>query len=106
MTPPARHLDEVLTLYDRWGAEHYDEDLSQLAHAALAAPGGVVICLPDHKDVMKQVRQAWRRVENMALEDLDPARLHDDLDRMQSDLGAIHNALAQKYFHLHQQTDQ
>lgn len=41
MTPPARHLDEVLTLYDRWGAEHYDEDLSQLAHAAQVAAWAV-----------------------------------------------------------------
>lgn len=39
--PPARDLDEVLALYERWGAEHYDEDLSQLDHAAQVAAWAV-----------------------------------------------------------------
>jgi predicted HD phosphohydrolase len=37
-------IDEVLDLYDRWGAERYDEDVGQLDHAlqtaALAASAG------------------------------------------------------------------
>jgi predicted HD phosphohydrolase len=37
-------IDEVLDLYDRWGAERYDEDVVQLDHAlqtaALAAAAG------------------------------------------------------------------
>lgn len=33
----ATSLDEVLDLYDRWGADHYDEELSQLAHALQTA---------------------------------------------------------------------
>ena len=37
-------VDAVLDLYDRWGAEHYDEDVGQLDHAlqtaALAAADG------------------------------------------------------------------
>jgi [1-hydroxy-2-(trimethylamino)ethyl]phosphonate dioxygenase len=37
-------VDEVLALYDRWGAEHYDEEVGQLDHAlqtaALAAADG------------------------------------------------------------------
>jgi len=41
----ARSLDEVLVLYERWGEQHYDEELSQLAHAlqtaALAQGDGV-----------------------------------------------------------------
>jgi predicted HD phosphohydrolase len=41
MRAPARDLDEVLALYDAWGAEHYDEDLSQLAHAAQVAAWAV-----------------------------------------------------------------
>lgn len=36
-------LDQVIELYERWGTEHYDEDLSQLDHAlqtaALASRG-------------------------------------------------------------------
>jgi gamma-butyrobetaine dioxygenase len=39
-------VDEVLALYERWGAEHYDEELAQLDHAlqtaALAAAAGAV----------------------------------------------------------------
>jgi predicted HD phosphohydrolase len=39
-------VDEVLDLYDRWGAERYDEDVAQLDHAlqtaALAAAAGAV----------------------------------------------------------------
>jgi phosphonate degradation associated HDIG domain protein len=30
-------LDEVLALYERWGAERYDEELSQLSHALQTA---------------------------------------------------------------------
>lgn len=37
MRGPARDLDEVLALYERWGSEHYDEALSQLDHAAQVA---------------------------------------------------------------------
>lgn len=37
-------VDELLDLYERWGAEHYDEEVGQLDHAlqtaALAASGG------------------------------------------------------------------
>lgn len=33
----ARSLDEVLALYERWGEQHYDEELSQLAHALQTA---------------------------------------------------------------------
>ena len=33
----ARSLDEVEALYERWGEQRYDEDLSQLAHALQTA---------------------------------------------------------------------
>ncbi len=35
--PPARSVQEVLDLYRRWGSEHYDETLSQSAHAEQTA---------------------------------------------------------------------
>jgi predicted HD phosphohydrolase len=38
---PARDLDEVLALYERWGTEHYDEALSQLDHAVQVAAWAV-----------------------------------------------------------------
>jgi gamma-butyrobetaine dioxygenase len=34
---PARSVDEVLALYDRWGDHRYDEELTQGAHAAQTA---------------------------------------------------------------------
>ena len=44
MTSPAASIDEVLDLYEAWGADPYDEELSQLAHslqtAALADAAG------------------------------------------------------------------
>jgi len=37
----ATSVDEVLALYERWGAHHYDEDLSQGDHAAQTAAHAV-----------------------------------------------------------------
>lgn len=36
-TGAATSVDEVLDLYRRWGADHYDEELSQLDHAVQTA---------------------------------------------------------------------
>ena len=36
-TSLSRSIDEVLALYERWGAEHYDEELRQLDHALQTA---------------------------------------------------------------------
>jgi phosphonate degradation associated HDIG domain protein len=35
--PVASSVDEVVGLYRRWGAEHYDEELSQIDHAVQTA---------------------------------------------------------------------
>ena len=37
MTGHAASVDEVLALYERWGDDHYDEELSQLDHALQTA---------------------------------------------------------------------
>jgi len=58
--------------------------------------------LPEHKAPMKKVRQAWRRVEAMKLNDLKPTVLHEYLDQLQTDFGTVHAAIAAKYFHLHE----
>jgi uncharacterized alpha-E superfamily protein len=58
--------------------------------------------LPEHKAPMKKVRQAWRRVEAMKLNDLKPTVLHEYLDQLQTDFGAVHGAIAAQYFHLHE----
>jgi uncharacterized alpha-E superfamily protein len=61
-----------------------------------------VSMLPEHSEVMHKVRQAWRRVDAMKLNDLKPVVLHEYLDQVQTDLGTIHGAVARQYFHLHQ----
>ena len=33
----AGSIDEIRALFERWGAHHYDEELSQLAHALQTA---------------------------------------------------------------------
>jgi uncharacterized alpha-E superfamily protein len=66
---------------------------------------GSLSVLPNHGEAMKQVRQAWRRVESMQLDDLKPTVLHEHLDQVQSDLGALHDAVAKQYFHLHHNQD-
>lgn len=58
--------------------------------------------LPDHAEPLRKVRQAWRRVEAMKLNDLKPTVLHEYLDQLQSDFGAVHSAIAAQYFHLHE----
>lgn len=68
----------------------------------LAEVEGCLSVLPDHKAAMKVVRQSWRRVEGMQLNNLKPTVLHEYLDQIQTDLGAVHNAVAKQYFHLHQ----
>jgi len=62
---------------------------------------GCLSVLPDHSAAMRKVRQAWRRVEGMQLDDLKPVVLHEYLDQVQSDLGGVHSAVAKQYFHLH-----
>jgi phosphonate degradation associated HDIG domain protein len=39
--PVAASVSEVLALYERWGSDHYDEDLSQLDHALQTAARAV-----------------------------------------------------------------
>lgn len=58
--------------------------------------------LPNHQIPLKAVRRAWHRLEDMHLEEWDSALLHDYLDEVQHDLGAIHEALSRQYFLLHQ----
>jgi uncharacterized alpha-E superfamily protein len=68
----------------------------------LAEIEGCLSTLPQHLDAMKQVRKAWRRLDGMKLEGLTSPVLHEYLDQVQADIGAIHAAVARQYFHLHQ----
>lgn len=55
--------------------------------------------LPDHMEAIKKMRKAWRRLDGMRLDGLTPAVLHEYLDQVQADIGAIHAAVAKQYFH-------
>jgi uncharacterized alpha-E superfamily protein len=67
----------------------------------LAEVEGCLSVLPEHKETMKSLRKAWRRVEGMKLAALKPTVLHEYLDQVQRDLGEVHLAVAGKYFHRH-----
>jgi uncharacterized alpha-E superfamily protein len=64
---------------------------------------GCLAQLPNHASPMKALRIAGRRLEAMKLDDLTPALRHEYLDAVQSDLARVHDEIAAKYFHLHQQ---
>lgn len=63
---------------------------------------GCLSVLPHHTAPMQAARRAWRRLEHMRLDDLAPHVLHEYLDQVQADLGAIHAAVSRQYFYLHQ----
>lgn len=60
--------------------------------------------LPHHEEAMLLARRTWRRLVGVPIEE-DQAQgvLHDYMDQIQADLGAIHAAVARQYFDLHQQ---
>jgi uncharacterized alpha-E superfamily protein len=60
--------------------------------------------LPNHKEIMKLTRRTWRRLRGLRWEGLAAAVLHEYLDQVQSDLGAIHLALSEQYFYFHTQS--
>lgn len=68
----------------------------------LAEIEGCLSVLPNNNDAMRKLRLTWRRLEGMRLADLQPVVMHEYIDQLQTDLSAVHNAIARQYFHLHQ----
>ncbi|MGX2029490.1 MULTISPECIES: alpha-E domain-containing protein [Methylocaldum] len=62
--------------------------------------------LPNHKEVMKVTRRTWRRLTGLRWEGLAPAVLHEYLDQVQTDLGAIHVAVSNQYFYFYMRQQQ
>jgi uncharacterized alpha-E superfamily protein len=62
---------------------------------------GALAALPSSGDAMKALRTAWRRLIGLRFDDLAPVVLHDYLDQVQADLGAIHEAIRKQYFDLY-----
>lgn len=58
--------------------------------------------LTDYHMPLHAARTAWRRLDAMNFSDVSPAVLHEHLDQIQADLGRVHDAIARKYFSLHQ----
>lgn len=62
---------------------------------------GCLSVLPRNDAALRAARHAWRRLDRMNLDGLAPVVLHEYLDQVQADLGAIHEALSRQYFYLH-----
>ncbi|CAK0740639.1 putative alpha-E superfamily protein [Gammaproteobacteria bacterium] len=58
--------------------------------------------LPDHEIPMKLTRSTYRRLELAPLGENNSVTLHEYLDQIQEDLGAIHEAISRQYFYLYQ----
>lgn len=57
--------------------------------------------LPKNEPAMNAARHAWRRLDRMNLDGLAPVVMHEYLDQVQADLGAIHAAVSRQFFYLH-----
>ncbi len=86
---------------------HYllkDPLFPRTVHHCLTEIEGCLLRLPSATSALDAVREARSRLTALPLEVLEEVELAEALDAIQADLGAIHNAVAQHYFYLHQQT--
>jgi uncharacterized alpha-E superfamily protein len=60
--------------------------------------------LANYKQPMAVARMTWRRLAAMSFDPRGSADLHAQLDVLQADLGALHEAITRQYFTLHHQT--
>lgn len=78
-----------------------DPHFPRTVHHCLNEIESCLAVLPHNEKAMKAARQAYRRLDRMKLEGLAPVVLHEYLDQVQADLGAIHAAISSQYFYLH-----
>jgi uncharacterized alpha-E superfamily protein len=78
-----------------------DPHFPRTVHHCLNEIESCLAVLPHNEEAMKAARQAYRRLDRMKLDGLAPVVLHEYLDQVQADLGAIHGAIARRYFYLH-----
>ena len=89
------------------GVVHFllvDQQFPRSVVHCLSEVEGCLAALPGSAEPMKALRTAWRRLVGMRFEDLAPVVLHDYLDQVQADLGAIHDAVRKQYFELYHET--
>ncbi|MDD4880995.1 MAG: alpha-E domain-containing protein [Gallionellaceae bacterium] len=78
-----------------------DPHFPRTVHHCLDEIEGCLSVLPSNQEAMRAARHAWRRLDRMNLNGLAPVVLHEYLDQVQADLGAIHDAVSRHYFYLH-----
>jgi uncharacterized alpha-E superfamily protein len=78
-----------------------DQQFPRSVVHGLSEVEGALAALPSSGDAMKALRTAWRRLIGLRFDDLAPVVLHDYLDQVQADLGAIHEAIRKQYFDLY-----
>jgi len=61
-----------------------------------------LIALPDHTQSLRAVHAARKRLLDTHFETIQLDALHDRLDQVEADLGAIHEAVSKQYFHRYQ----
>lgn len=97
-----RHVGVHVRSQDVVGFLLKDPHFPRTVHHCLNEIEGCLAVLPANAQAMKAARQAWRRLDRMQLDGLAPVVLHEYLDQVQADLGAIHGAVSKQYFYLHQ----
>jgi uncharacterized alpha-E superfamily protein len=58
--------------------------------------------LPNHTEPLKTLRETRRRLLRTRFDTIKFRALHGRLDRVEADLGMIHESLSKQYFHLYQ----
>jgi len=100
-----RHVGVHVRSQDVVGYLLKDPHFPRTVYHCLSEIEGCLEVLPHNEKAMKAARQAYRRLERMQLGGLVPVVLHEYLDQVQADLGAVHDALSRQYFYLHQQQE-
>jgi uncharacterized alpha-E superfamily protein len=72
-------------------------------HHCLNELESCLTALPNHALPLQAVREARQRLLHTEFDTIELGALHDSLDRVEADLGGIHEAVSKQYFHLHQQ---
>ncbi|CAK0753334.1 putative alpha-E superfamily protein [Gammaproteobacteria bacterium] len=77
-------------------------DFPRTVSYCLSEIGNCLVELPNNTEPMKVAQRTSQQLAATHLDDLEPMVLHEYLDQIQTDLGAIHDAVSQQYFYLYQ----
>jgi uncharacterized alpha-E superfamily protein len=94
-----RHVDVHVRGHDVLSFLLLDSHFPRTVRHCLGKIDESLSILPNHAEAMKTVRRAWRRLMGLRWEGLTPAVLHEYLDQIQADLGAVHVAVSNQYYY-------